>query len=74
MKKVFSLVLALALVLTMSSMLCFASAEESFTIATVVKDAADPWFIRMEEGVQKFAEESGYVCYQKGPSTTDSAQ
>ena len=49
-------------------------AEKTFTIATVVKDAADPWFIRMEEGVQRFADESGYVCYQKGPSTTDSAQ
>ncbi len=47
---------------------------EQFTIATVVKDAADPWFIRMEEGVERFAQESGYVCYQKGPNTTDSAQ
>ena len=45
-----------------------------YKIATVVKDSSDPWFIRMEEGVARFAKDTGHTAYQKGPSSTDSAQ
>lgn len=44
-----------------------------FKIATVVKDSSDPWFIRMEEGVKKFAADTGMNSFQKGPSKTDAA-
>ncbi len=52
-----------------------ASAESSdYKIATVVKESSDPWFIRMEEGVNRFADETGVNAFQKGPSKTDAAQ
>lgn len=47
---------------------------DSFTIAVVVKDMSDPWFLRMQEGVDAFAEETGINCYVKGASKTDSAE
>ena len=47
--------------------------EKVFKIATVVKDSSDPWFIRMEEGVKKFAADTGMNSFQKGPSKTDAA-
>ncbi len=42
-----------------------------YTIVIVPKDSTNPWFVRMEEGVKKFAEETGLNVYQKGPSETD---
>ena len=52
-----------------------APAESSdYKIATVVKESSDPWFIRMEEGVNRFAADTGVNAYQKGPSKTDAAQ
>lgn len=47
---------------------------KDYTIAVVVKDMSDPWFLRMQEGVDAFADESGVNCYVKGPSKTDSAE
>lgn len=41
------------------------------TIVIVPKDSTNPWFVRMEEGVKKYAEDSGWDVYQKGPSETD---
>lgn len=43
-------------------------------IATVVKIAGIQWFNRMEEGVKKFAEESGNNAYQVGPAQADPQQ
>jgi ABC-type sugar transport system, periplasmic component len=48
--------------------------KTSFKIATVVKESSDPWFIRMEEGVAKYAADTGNEAYQKGPAAYDSAQ
>jgi simple sugar transport system substrate-binding protein len=48
--------------------------KDGYTIAVVVKDMSDPWFLRLEEGVAQFAKESGFNCYVKGPPKTDSAQ
>ena len=98
MKKLFCLVLALSMLLSLAA--CSsgdpAPAEESdpaetaepaedgdadsaepaneWKIATVVKESADPWFIRMEEGVNQFAADTGYEAFQKGPAAYDSAQ
>ena len=44
------------------------------TIVIVPKDATNPWFVRMETGVKKFAEETGLNVYQKGPSETDATK
>ncbi len=45
--------------------------DTNYTIAVVPKDATNPWFVRMEVGVKKFASETGLNVYQKGPSETD---
>lgn len=50
-----------------------AAEDTTYNIAVVPKDATNPWFIRMEEGVKKFAADTGINAYQKGPSETDAA-
>lgn len=80
MKKTLSIILAAIMLVTFAA--CgktagTAPAEEgakTFKIATVVKESSDPWFIRMEEGVQKYASDSGNTAFQKGPAAYDSAQ
>lgn len=47
------------------------SSGKDYTIAIVPKDATNPWFVRMETGVKKYAEESGLNVFQKGPAETD---
>jgi len=47
---------------------------KTYKIATVVKESSDPWFIRMEEGVKRFAKDTGITAFQKGPAAYDSAQ
>ena len=51
-----------------------AAADSDYTIAVVVKGNTNGWFVRMEEGIKKFAEETGINAYMTGPSDTDSAQ
>ncbi|MDQ7991132.1 MAG: autoinducer 2 ABC transporter substrate-binding protein [Propionicimonas sp.] len=48
-----------------------APADGDFTIAVVPKDATNPWFVRMEEGVKKYAADTGLNVFQKGPAETD---
>lgn len=43
----------------------------NYTIAIVPKDSTNPWFVRMEAGVQRYAEETGLNVFQKGPAETD---
>lgn len=45
-----------------------------YRIAIVPKDATNPWFVRMEVGVKKYAEESGLEVFQRGPAETDATQ
>ncbi len=45
-----------------------------FTIATVVKLTGVAWFDRMEEGVDKFAADTGVDAFQTGHSTADPAE
>jgi len=82
MKKFLCAVLALTMLLALAA--CGGTTEkpaasadgsaETYKIATVVKESSDPWFIRMEEGVQKFAADTGNTAFQKGPAAYDSAQ
>lgn len=44
---------------------------EGATIVIVPKDATNPWFVRMEEGVRRYAEETGLNVRQEGPPETD---
>lgn len=48
-----------------------AAKSKNYAIAVVPKDATNPWFVRMETGVKKFAADSGLNVFQKGPSATD---
>lgn len=85
MKKILCTVLALVMLLSLAA--CGAPAKKpagdgdaagnegkTFKIATVVKESSDPWFIRMEEGVKRFASDTGSTAFQKGPAAYDSAQ
>lgn len=51
-----------------------ASHGGSKKIATVVKIAGIQWFNRMEEGVKKFAKETGDNAFQVGPAQADPQQ
>ena len=44
-----------------------------YTIATIVKIAGINWFNRMDEGVKKFASDTGQNAYLKGPEKADAA-
>ncbi|QPK82354.1 autoinducer 2 ABC transporter substrate-binding protein [Schaalia sp. ZJ405] len=45
--------------------------DGDYEIAIVPKDATNPWFVRMEDGVKRYAQETGMNVYQKGPAETD---
>ena len=47
---------------------------KKYTIVTVVKITGINWFNRMEEGVKKYAKDTGNKATQTGPSTADAAQ
>lgn len=47
--------------------------SSEWTIAVVTKDNTADWFIRMEEGVNQFGEETGINVIQKGPANADAA-
>ena len=49
------------------------AAKKNWKIAVVVKDSTNAWFVRMEEGVKKFASDTGLNAFQKGPAKTDAA-
>jgi len=44
-----------------------------YTIALIVKIAGINWFNRMEDGVKKFAKDTGQNAYLKGPEKADAA-
>lgn len=49
------------------------TAEKKWKIAVVPKDSTNAWFVRMEEGVKRYAAKSGHTVFQKGPAKTDGA-
>ena len=69
---------ALAAALAVGSAMTLTSAAHADghakDIATVVKIAGIQWFNRMEEGVRKFAEETGHNAFQVGPAQADPQQ
>ncbi|MDD7267133.1 MAG: autoinducer 2 ABC transporter substrate-binding protein [Lachnospiraceae bacterium] len=48
--------------------------SDKWKIAVVIKDSSNGWFVRMEQGVKQFAQDTGINAYQKGPAATDAAQ
>ena len=44
---------------------------EDWEIVVVPKDSSNPWFVRMNVGVEEYAEETGVNCYQKGTDQID---
>ncbi len=47
------------------------SDESEWEIVVVPKDATNPWFVRMEEGVKEFQSETGLNIYQRGTPEID---
>ncbi|MGL5437270.1 MAG: autoinducer 2 ABC transporter substrate-binding protein [Lachnospiraceae bacterium] len=45
-----------------------------YRIAVVVKGNTNGWFIRMQEGIDKWSDEAGMEAWMTGPTDTDSAQ
>ncbi|MCF7939817.1 MAG: autoinducer 2 ABC transporter substrate-binding protein [Spirochaetales bacterium] len=48
-----------------------AEGEGDYEIVVVPKDSSNPWFVRMKEGVDEYAEETGTNVYQKGTAQID---
>lgn len=48
-------------------------AAATYTFGTVVKSIAFNWFLRLEEGVIDFGEDTGHTAFMEGPSQADSA-
>jgi simple sugar transport system substrate-binding protein len=48
--------------------------DGKYKIAVVVKGSTNGWFIRMDEGIKRWAAENGIDAYMTGPTDTDSAQ
>lgn len=66
-------VFMLIVVMVMNIVGCSGGSKDDgkHTIVVVPKDATNPWFVRMDEGVKNFAKDTGINAYQKGPSETD---
>lgn len=68
MKKLLSILLVLMLALSLSTA---AMAQEDWEIVVVPKDASNPWFVRMEVGVNEYAQKTGLNVYQRGTPEID---
>ena len=62
-----SIIWLLLLTLTLS-LFATAAAAKTWTIVNVPKVSGIAWFDRMNEGVKRFAEDTGHNAYQVGPS------
>lgn len=51
-----------------------AKENKDYKIAVVVKGNTNGWFIRMNQGIEKWAGETGINAWMTGPTDTDSAQ
>lgn len=50
------------------------TAAGDYEIVVVPKDASNPWFVRMETGVNEYAQETGLNVYQKGTDVIDATK
>ena len=67
MKKLVALLIAAIMVLT-----CAAALAEGYEIVVVPKDASNPWFVRMNTGVEEYAAaHTEDTIYQKGTPEID---
>lgn len=73
MKKVVSVLVVVALLGTVFAGGSKDNGVKPYKIAVVPKDSTNAWFVRMEEGVKKFAQDTGLNAFQKGPAKTDAA-
>ncbi len=67
-------ILSLASVFCLAVALQAAAGEKKYKIAVVPKDSTNAWFVNMEKGVKKYAQDTGHNAFQKGPAKTDAAQ
>lgn len=67
-RKVLCMGIALATLLTGVCALA-----EEWEIVVIAKNAESQWGIRQEYGVNRYAEESGNIAYQKGPAKVDAS-
>lgn len=51
-----------------------AASDKDYEIVVVPKDASNPWFVRMETGVNEYAKETGINVYQKGTDEIDATK
>lgn len=73
-KKVIGLIVVLTLVTAVIAVVMTnASKKKDVIYVTVPKAVGFNWFNRMEEGVKKFAKDTGIKAYQQGPSQFDAA-
>lgn len=70
MKKIVALLIAAIMTLT-----CAAAFAEGYEIVVVPKDASNPWFVRMNTGVEEYAAaHTEDTIYQKGTAEIDATQ
>jgi simple sugar transport system substrate-binding protein len=75
-KKILTLATALALAGTLLLLPQAALAQDGgqeYTIPTVVKLVGVAWFNRMEEGIERFSEDTGHTTFLQGPPQADAA-
>ncbi len=68
MKKMFALLLALAMILALAA--CGAPASKTPTYAIVCKDASNPYMARMVSGFEEACKALGITAIEKSPETT----
>ena len=72
MKKLLSLLLAVAMVFSMVACGGEKKGDDKFEIVVVPKDSSNPWFVRMDVGVKEYAEAHPELnVYQKGTDQID---
>ena len=48
-----------------------AEVDEGWEIVVVPKDSSNPWFVRMDQGVREYREQTGLNVYQRGTAEID---
>ncbi|NLD52180.1 MAG: substrate-binding domain-containing protein, partial [Clostridiales bacterium] len=69
MRKLLALVISAVLLISLFGV-AFAE-KKDYEIVVVPKDASNPWFVRMNVGVEEYAKETGLTAYQKGTAEID---
>lgn len=70
-KRLVLMIVALALSILM--LMPTVASAQTYRIALVFKLYGDDWFNRLEEGVKRFAADTGHDAFATGPPLVDSA-